>query len=277
MCKFDLLFSKLIERKVPAIVIRTLIFNYEEQVAWLKWGNTRSLQLKIANGTKQGSVLSSFFWNLYLDDLLKELRKSGLGCHIAGVFMGATAYADDLLLLSPTRSGMEAMLRICEDYTAKHNIFFSVHEDPVKSRTKVIYVCGSMTFRDYPASLQLYGRDLPYVTTCLHLGHILSQDGSMVQDCKSKRAQYIDKTVDIRNTFSFADPNQVLTAVKKYARNHYGVMLYDLFDENSSGKYFRCWGTAVKLAWDCPRATHRYFVNNLLATGLKGAAKKTII
>ena len=101
-----------------------------------------------------------------------------------------------------------------------------------------------MTFRDYPASLQLYGiygRDLPYVTTCLHLGHILSQDGSMVQDCNSKRAQYIDKTVDIRNTFSFADPTQVLTAVEKYASNHYGAMLYDLFDENSSGKYFRCW------------------------------------
>ena len=63
----------------------------------------------------------------------------------------------------------------------------------------------------------------------------------MVQDCNSKRAQYIDKTVDIRKTFSFADPTQVLTAVEKYASNHYGAMLYDLFDENSSGKYFRCW------------------------------------
>jgi hypothetical protein len=59
----------------------------------------------------------------------------------------------------------------------------------------------------------------------------------------------------------------VLTAVEKYASNHYGAMLYDLFDENSSGKYFRCWGTVVKLSWDCPRTTHRYFVNNLLAAG----------
>ena len=43
-------------------------------------------------------------------------------------------------------------------------------------------------------------------------------------------------------------------------------MLYDLFDDASSGKYFRCWGTAVKLAWECPRSTHRYFVNNMLAS-----------
>ena len=89
----------------------------------------------------------------------------------------------------------------------------------------------------------------------------------MIQDCQSKRAQYIDKTVDIRNTFSFADPTQVLTAVDKYASNHYGAMLYDLFDDKNTGKYFRCWGTVVKLAWKCPRGTHRYFVNNLLAAG----------
>ena len=191
-CKFDLLFNKLLSRKVPAIVIRTLIFNYEEQVAWVKWGNTKSTQFKIANGTKQGSVLSSFFWNVYLDDLLKELRASGFGCYIAGVFMGATAYADDLLLLSPTRSGMAEMLKICEKYTSVHNIAFSVDPNPAKSKTKVVYACGSMTFRDYPAPLQLNGRNLPYVTTCLHLGHILSQDGSMTQDCMAKRAQYID-------------------------------------------------------------------------------------
>ena len=124
-----------------------------------------------------------------------------------------------------------------------------------------------MTFRDYPAPLQLNGRNLPYVTTCLHLGHILSQDGSMTQDCLSKRAQYIDKTVDIRNMFSFADPRQVLTAVDKYASDYYGAMLYDLYDDSSTGKYFRCWGTVVKLAWNCPRSTHKYLVNNLLATG----------
>ena len=44
-------------------------------------------------------------------------------------------------------------------------------------------------------------------------------------------------------------------------------MLYDLYDDSSTGQYFRCWGTAVKLTWECPRSTHRYFVNNCLAMG----------
>ena len=89
----------------------------------------------------------------------------------------------------------------------------------------------------------------------------------MVQDCNSKRAQYIDKMVDIQNTSSFADPTQVLTSVKKYANIHYGAMMYNMSDESISGKDFRCWGTAVKLAWNYPCASHRYFVNNLLLDG----------
>ena len=52
----------------------------------------------------------------------------------------------------------------------------------------------------------------------------------------------------------------------KYVGDHYGVMLYNLYDE-SSQKYFRCWGTLTKLCWDVPRGTHKYFVPNLLTAG----------
>ena len=128
----------MIDRKVPAIVVRILIFNYEEQVAWIRWGNTLSQPFGIKNGTKQGQVASPIYWNLYLDDLLIELRKLGVGCYIADVFLGAAAYADDLLLMSPTRSGMAAMFKVCEKFAAEHNICFSVHETPAKSKTKVV-------------------------------------------------------------------------------------------------------------------------------------------
>ena len=66
--------------------------------------------------------------------------------------------------------------------------------------------------------------------------------------------------------FHFADPEQMLSAVIKYCGDHYGTMLYNLHDD-TSGKYFRCWGTLAKLCWDVPRSTHKYFVPNLLATG----------
>ena len=199
-------------------------------------------------------------------DLLKELRKLGLGCYMAGKWMGATAYADDLLLMSPTRSGMQAMLAVCQKYAEAHNITFSVDANPTKSKTKMLYVCGDMEYENYPAQLVFCGRPLPFVKTALHLGHTLSQDGTMAQDAKIRRAQYIDRTTDVRTMFHFANPEQMLAAADKYCGDHYGVMLYNLYDEGSE-KYFRCWGTLTKLSWNVPRGTHKYFVPNLLSAG----------
>ena len=99
-----------------------------------------------------------------------------------------------------------------------------------------------------------------------HTGHTLAQDGTMVHDAKIRRAQFIDKSTDIREMFHFAKPEQKLAAVVKYCGDHYGVMLYNFSDE-ASGKYFRCWGTLSKLCWDVPRSTHKYFVPNLLSCG----------
>ena len=217
-------------------MVRVLIFSYEQQVAWVKWGNVKSKEFGVKNGTRQGAVLSPpAFAVYYLDDLLKELRRLGLGCYMSGVWTGATCYADDLLLLSPTRSGMQAMLAVCERYAADHNISFSVDENPAKSKTKMLYVCncGDMDFENYPAQLTFCGLLLPYVKTALHLGHTLAQDGSMKQDARIRRAQYIDRTTDIRDTFNFADPAQMLAAVEKYAGDHYGVMLFNLYEEST--------------------------------------------
>ena len=185
-CRFDLLFTKLLDRDLPAIVVRCIIFAYEEQVAWVKWGNTKSTEFGITNSTRQGSVSSPIYWCCYCDGLLKELRRLGVGCHVAGRWVGATIYADDLLLLAPTRSAMAAMLAVCERYATVHNISFSTDDCPRLSKTKTLYMCGSMTEKNYPAPLRLNNRVLPFVTTATHLGHELSQNCSLDQDAKVK-------------------------------------------------------------------------------------------
>ena len=46
-------------------------------------------------------------------------------------------------------------------------------------------------------------------------------------DVRVKRAQFINNCVELRDVFSFAEPQQVLTAVNKYLGHHYGSMLWD--------------------------------------------------
>ena len=153
LARFDLLFGRLLER-IPAIVVRVLLFSYKEQLAWVRWGRDgTSDTFGISNGTRQGSVASPIFWAIYMDPLIRELRSSGIGCHIAGMFMGTIVYADDVVLLAPCRTAAQKMLEICEQYAKHNNIQFSTDNDPAKSKSKALYMTGQNSSVSLSSSL----------------------------------------------------------------------------------------------------------------------------
>jgi len=49
---------------------------------------------------------------VYIDDLFK----AGIGCHIGSNFVGALAYADDIVLIAPTAIALRQLLIICDEY-----------------------------------------------------------------------------------------------------------------------------------------------------------------
>ena len=266
LAKFNILFGRLLERGMPAIVIRVLAYSYQEQVAWVRWGRACcSGTFGLSNGTRQGSVASPAFWSIYLDPLFAELRAAGVGCHLAGVFVGVVGFADDLLLLAPSRQAAQLMLHTCEAFAEANNIQFSTHEEPSRSKSKVLYVVGPRgAALRRPEPLLLCGRPLPWVERAEHLGHALHQDGTMSQDCKEKRAQLIDSSVKIREEFGFAHPAEQITAVAKYCSAAYGSNLWKL-DSREAEMFTNAWRTGHKLAWNVPRACRTYLVESVLA------------
>ena len=164
---------------------------------------------------------------------------------------------------------MSSMLKECEDYATEHNLIFSTDENPTKSKSKCVYICGkkgNQLPNRVPEPLQLCGKNLPWVTSAVHLGHEIHQSGNMEHDCRIKRALFIDSSIEIRETFSFAHPSQVLSAVQKYSLHCYGSMLWDL-GSSATGQFCRAWNTCVKLTYRVPRSTHTYIVENHLAAG----------
>ena len=115
----------------------------------------------------------------------------------------------------------------------------------------------------FPVNLKLNNEDLPWVETASHLGHELHQMCDMEHDCKVKRDMFIDTSTDIRETFSFAHPDQILSAVNLYAGHFYGGILWN-FSGNMFSRLCNSWNVCVKLAWNVPRSTHTYLVDNLL-------------
>ena len=124
--EFAKLFSKLIDLNISLIFLRLLIFIYLEQSCKVKWSDTFSGSFTVKNGVRQGAVLSPTLFSVYMNSLLIQLENSGLGCHVGNHYYGSSAYADDVLLLSPTRRGLQQMFSICEKYFDDHKITISV-------------------------------------------------------------------------------------------------------------------------------------------------------
>jgi len=61
-----------------------------------------------------------------VDELIEPLSASGCGCHIGRMFYGCIMYADGLLLLSPTLTGLQSMFHVCDSYAKDHNLVFNV-------------------------------------------------------------------------------------------------------------------------------------------------------
>ncbi len=65
---FGKLFTLLVDRKMPALVICLLLDNYTRQNICTSWNGTKSHTFTALNGVRQGSVLSPLLLNGYFDD-----------------------------------------------------------------------------------------------------------------------------------------------------------------------------------------------------------------
>ena len=118
-------FIVLLKRQVSLLVLRFLLYMYTKQKLQVRWSCSISSQFTACNGIKQGAVLSSVIFSVYMDGLFEQLETSGVGCHMGKHNTGGIGCADDLTLLTPTRSGLKVLIEICEQYAHDYCIKFN--------------------------------------------------------------------------------------------------------------------------------------------------------
>ena len=216
--KHDKLFEILMNRGICPLIIRLLINLYINMRGVVKWNSHYSEEFEVYNGIKQGGVLSPTLFSLYIDELVKMVHGTKLGCYVGNLPSSSIfVYADDIVLLSPTHYGMRNLISICENFCYSSGLMFN----PDK--------CVSMFFnkdsKDYNLNEFLINNcAIRFVDKFKHLGHEIKSNSatflieSILSDIKSK-------TNGILNNFNFAAFDTKMKLFTSYCNSYYGSIL----------------------------------------------------
>nr|XP_047127737.1 uncharacterized protein LOC124808603 [Hydra vulgaris] len=117
-CNWDLLFEKLyFQKKLPLSVVHTISSLYHSGSANISYQDVTSNQFSLSQGVRQGSILSPHLYNIYTESILNEIvSECKVGSTINGIYTGVIAYADDVILQSPTISGLQELINRYQTY-----------------------------------------------------------------------------------------------------------------------------------------------------------------
>jgi hypothetical protein len=118
--------------------------------------------IPIPKGNKGNVTDSDNFRGIMISSIFVKLANAGVGDN----FVGALAYADDIVLLAPSASALRIMLTICDNYAADYSISFNAS----KSKCLVVLPSSRRSLCDYIKNCIFYvgGKPIEYVNSFAH-------------------------------------------------------------------------------------------------------------
>jgi len=243
------LFNGLLRRDIPGVYIRLLLNMYTNHVTRVSWNGICSRPFVVGNGVKQGGVISPILFCIYIDSLLCALQNSGVGCYIGYMFLGALAYADDIVLLAPTPSAMRTMLALCDSFADDLHIVFNA------KKSKCIHIGPELKLPYGSPEFFIGDMAIEFVDKWPHLGHIISATRDDKADIMSKRNTLCQHINNVLCFFASRDPITKLKLMKAYCNSFYGSVLWDLTN-TSIRDVCIAWRKGLRRIWDLPHITH---------------------
>ena len=115
-----------------------LLYNwYNKLNAVIKWNGSYSKPFDVTRGTRQGSVLSPYLFNIFINQLLLDLNNCDAGVRIGDTLYNYMDYADDITLFSTNVQDLQSLIDVCDAYSKRWKFKFGVE----KSKSMIVGKC----------------------------------------------------------------------------------------------------------------------------------------
>ena len=243
----SLLFEKLAKRGIPIYILRILTYWYENQRLCVRWGETISEFFKVTNGVRQGSVLSSYFFNVYMDDLSEKLNDLKIGCMVGALIINHLLYADDLVLISPSSRGLHTLLEVCEKFGFKNDIIFNAKKSAImcfKPKNHLKFTIPEFV---------LNNSVIPIVKKFKYLGHYLCDNRSDTLDIERQRKKIFMQGNSLLRKFSMCTLEVKTKLFETFCSPLYTAQLWTNYCNTDINKLYSAYHSSLKILIGLPK------------------------
>ena len=177
-------------------LIKTL---YEDQQATVRIENETSEWFSIGQGVRQGCILSPYLFNIYAENIMRNVRESDNeqfeALKIGGHALPELRYADDTALLSTSLNGIEKMIASVQKYSEKQNLYLNI------AKTK-IFTTDKMK---ETADIYVNDQKIERVDRFEYLGSLITNDGKSIKEIKRRLNIAMQKIKQLQNIWKGTD------------------------------------------------------------------------
>ena len=159
--------------------------------------------------------------------------------------MGALGYADDIVLLCPTKEGMRKMISICEEYAKEHDLLFNGSKSKL-----VVFGNGNDSFPEF------YVNEIkvPVCDTALHLGNQISSN--MNETIDYGIAKFNSSFNYFISSFGKCQSSVKNKLFIQYCTSFYGSQTWPIYKKDIINRISVRWRIALRKIWNLPFNTH---------------------
>ena len=171
--------------------------------------------------------MSPLLYNIYVDDLNVRLNNANAGCELKGTKFNCLCYADDMVLLAPSCSGLQRLVDICENFAEVHDVIYNT------KKSVCMLFCPSVRKLTGLPVTRLNSSPLNYCDNVTYLGHIITNTLNDELDIKRQYRSLCIRGNSLSRKFTNCSDKVKCLLFKSYCVNMYCPSLWVNFTLSS--------------------------------------------